>query len=127
MPEYHKLLCGKSVLIVDDSDIVGDVIVEALSPIVSAVKLALDGVDALALVMEEEFDIILLDIEMPRMDGIEFFKHLAKLKPRLQNRVIFITGDAETPSTRAFIKSTGCRCLSKPFMIRDLLRVMACA
>lgn len=119
-----KPLAGMTVLMVDDDEIVGDVIKEVLSPVVSALDVVGNGTEALACIAERDYDVILLDIEMPGMNGMEFFKHLNNLMPRLAGRVIFITGDTETPSTRTFILESGCRHLDKPFMIKELVRVM---
>ncbi|MDP2690069.1 MAG: response regulator [Deltaproteobacteria bacterium] len=120
-----EYLAGKSVLMVDDEEIVGDVIKEVLLPAVSVLDVVGDGAEALARIVERDYDIILLDIEMPKMSGMEFFRHLKNMKPHLASRTIFITGDTETPSTRSFILKSGCRYLDKPFMIRDLLKTMA--
>lgn len=118
-------LAGKSVLLVEDEEIVAEVIFEVLGPAVRSFHTAPDGVEALALVMERDYDVILLDIAMPRMNGMKFYEHLSALKPYLAGRVIFITGDTETEGIREFISTSGCRFLDKPFMVKDLMDVMA--
>lgn len=109
---------------VDDEDIVVEVIEEVLAPVASRLETASNGMDALAKVSESDFDFILLDIEMPKMNGMEFYGYIKKLKPHLLKNIIFITGDTETDLTRNFINDSGCRFLDKPFMIRDLLMIM---
>ncbi len=118
-------LAGKSVLLVEDEEIVAEVISEVVAPCVRSFHTAPDGVEALANVMERDYDVILLDIAMPRMNGMVFYGHLRALKPYLMDRVIFITGDTETEAIREFIATSGCRFLDKPFMVRDLMGVMA--
>lgn len=121
---YKERLAGKSFLMVDDEDIVVEVIEEVLAPVASRLETASNGMDALAKVSESDFDFILLDIEMPKMNGMEFYGYIKKLKPHLLKNIIFITGDTETDLTRNFINDSGCRFLDKPFMIRDLLMIM---
>lgn len=121
----YKNLSGRSVLMVDDEEIVTEVIKEAMGPIVSAIETAKNGEDALAKVLERDFDYILLDIKMPKMNGMDFFRRMSSLKPYLAKRVIFITGDTESEITRSFIRTYGCSSLNKPFGIRELLNLMA--
>ncbi|MBI5562167.1 MAG: response regulator [Deltaproteobacteria bacterium] len=118
-------LDGKTVLLAEDEDIVVDVIREVVGPFVASLDIALDGPDALAMIMRRDYDIILLDIKMPRMNGISLFNYVRDLKPRLLERIIIITGDAESDHVRTFIKNSGCPHLAKPFKIKDLFDAMA--
>jgi len=68
----------------------------------------------------ERYNLILLDIRMEGMDGIELYRHLKEIAPSLQRRVVFITGDTMTPSTQNFLDKTKVRCISKPFDIEQL-------
>lgn len=120
-----RSLSGRSVLLVEDEEIVAEVIFEVVAPAVRSFHTAPDGVEALAAVMERDYDVILLDIAMPRMNGMKFYEHLKRLKPYLLGRVVFITGDTETEGVREFISTSGCRFLDKPFMVKDLMGVMA--
>ncbi|MBI5810647.1 MAG: response regulator [Deltaproteobacteria bacterium] len=122
---YKAALQGKSVLIVEDEEVVTEAIKEVVSPVVSEFESARNGVDGLIKIMDRDFDYILLDVRMPRMSGTELFRHLSVYKPHLLRRVIFITGDTESEETRMFIKKSNCRSLNKPFMIRELLEAMA--
>lgn len=124
--EDFKELSDKAVLVVDDEDVVVDVIQEAISPLTSTVEAAFNGVEALAKIMEKDYDFILLDIEMPKMNGMDLFKYICDIKPHLRSRIIFITGDVETESTRTFINQSGCRFIDKPFMLRELFSLMTC-
>lgn len=116
---------GKSVLLVDDEAIVVDVIREVLAPRVSVFESASNGIEALAKITDADFDFILMDIEMPRMNGMELYRHIMETKPHLTHSVIFITGDTETEATRTFIRNTGCMFLDKPFMLKDLFFIMS--
>lgn len=109
---------------VDDETVVVDVIKEVVGPLMSGFDTAADGIKALAMLADSDYDFILLDIKMPRMDGIELYRHIKNIKPYLTGRIIFITGDTETERTRNFICETGCRSIDKPFTIKELLDIM---
>lgn len=64
----------RSVLIVEDEEILRDTYQIILSSEPYKIAIARDGEDALNLVREESFDLILLDIMMPRMDGVAFLQ-----------------------------------------------------
>ncbi|MBI5887902.1 MAG: response regulator [Deltaproteobacteria bacterium] len=120
----YKLLAGKSIIIVDDEEGVVKAVRDSVGPHVLSVETALTGVDAVAAIMDRDFDLILLDIKMPGMSGMEVFRCISDVKPYLADRVIFVTGDTESESTDSFIKITGCRHLSKPFSTKALLDSM---
>ena len=76
------------------------------------------GTAALALLEQESFDLLLTDIVMPEMDGIELAQRAATLAPDM--RVMFITGFAAV-ALRAGAVSPHAKVLSKPFHLRDLV------
>jgi CheY-like chemotaxis protein len=67
------------------------------------------------------FDLILCDLMMPQMSGMDFFEALQQRFPHLAPRVFFLTGGAFTPRTRAFLDSLPGRHLEKPFQSKALL------
>lgn len=76
------------------------------------------GTFALPLLEQEPFDLLLTDIVMPEMDGIELAQRCADIAPR--TKVMFITGFAAV-SLRASREQPHARVLSKPFHLRDLV------
>ena len=68
----------------------------------------------------ERYSLILLDIRMKGMDGIELYRHMGKIAPSLQRRVLFTTGDTMTSDTQSFLDKTKVRYISKPFDIEQL-------
>jgi len=117
-------LTGKSVLIVDDEVAVLKVVKESLGPHLSDIDGFNDGFQALEHLMDRDYDFILLDIKMPGINGMELYRKISEAKPYLSERVIFLTGDTENETTESFVKLTGCRCLAKPFAIKELLNIM---
>ncbi len=76
------------------------------------------GTDAVPLLEKETFDLLLSDIVMPEMDGIELAQRCAEVSPR--TKVMFITGFAAV-SLRASREQPHAKVLSKPFHLRDLV------
>ena len=110
------------VLIVDDSLTVRKITSRLLIREGFEVGTARDGVDALQLLADQRPDIILLDIEMPRMDGFEFAKTV-KGDPRLKSIPIIMITSRTAPKHRARAAEIGVDVyLGKPFQEEELLR-----
>jgi DNA-binding NtrC family response regulator len=80
------------VLIVDDEDDFRETIVKRLNARKITAEGAASGVKALQVLEDKNFDVIVLDVKMPDMDGIETLRHIKKLKPEIE--VIMLTGHA---------------------------------
>lgn len=76
------------------------------------------GVDALPLIETEVYDLLLSDIVMPEMDGIELAQRCNDISPT--TKVMFITGFAAV-SLRATREAPNAKMLSKPFHLKDLV------
>ena len=76
------------------------------------------GTEAAPLLEREHFDLLLTDIVMPEMDGIELARHCSKVSPRTE--VMFITGFSGV-ALRAGESMPHAKVLSKPFHLRDLV------
>lgn len=74
---------------------------------------------ALPLVATGEYDLLLTDIVMPEMDGIELAQRAASLAPNM--RVMFITGFAAVALNRRNETRPDAKILSKPFHLKDLV------
>ena len=86
----------KKILIVDDDRTTVHVLQSLLNSAGYSTRVAMDGVEGLKLLKAEPFDLLLLDVWMPRMDGLAV---LAKLRSRRQKpRVVVMTSD-DTPET----------------------------
>jgi two-component system cell cycle response regulator CpdR len=77
------------------------------------------GTEAIPLLESESFDLLLTDIVMPEMDGIELAQRAQEIAPEM--RVMFITGFAAV-TLKAGKAVPQARVLSKPFHLRDLVR-----
>ena len=111
-----------SVLVVDDEAALAAAVSAALVDAGYSVELASDGEQALLRVQKREFDLVVCDLKMPRMDGRTFHKLLTASRPLLAARVIFVTGDLAGTDAEKFLEESGCRWLAKPFRLADLVR-----
>lgn len=123
-PLDYNVLKDKTAIIVDDEAGVVRAIKESIGRRLASIDGATDGLAALYLLQDKDYDIIMLDIKMPGMNGMELYRKLSEIKPYLNERIIFLTGDMENEGTNTFLKQTGCRYLSKPFSMKELLDSM---
>ncbi|MCD4780981.1 MAG: response regulator [Candidatus Omnitrophica bacterium] len=108
------------VLLIDDEQVVRELLQKFLERNGYAVFTACDGVDALQVVKARNIGIIISDIVMPRMDGLEFLKHLRKFNKQAQ--VIMITGQPSLGGCVESIVEASCEYLIKPIEREDILR-----
>jgi PAS domain S-box-containing protein len=113
---------GRHVLVVEDEPALAVAVAEALGDAGFLVDRAGDGEEGLTRLSEGTFDLIVCDLKMPRIDGMQFYRAMAAATPSLARRVIFVTGDVAGTDAERFLEETGCRWLSKPFRLGDLLR-----
>ena len=110
----------KKILVVDDYIASREMISEALSQSGSyEIREAEDGFKALQLFQQEHFDLVISDIMMPGMSGMELLKRISEINP--ETAVIMITAYPETTLTVSAIKKGAVDFLAKPFKIDDLL------
>jgi CheY-like chemotaxis protein len=69
----------------------------------------------------EQFDVVLCDLIMPEMTGMELFAEIRAGRPQIAAKMIFLTGGAFTPRAREFLQSVKNPVLEKPLDL-DLLR-----
>jgi signal transduction histidine kinase len=113
---------GLRVLVVEDEPALAVAVSEALTDAGFTVDRAGDGEEGLTRLTDARYDLIVCDLKMPRIDGMQFYRAMAAATPALARRVIFVTGDVAGTDAERFLDETGCRWLSKPFRLGDLLR-----
>ncbi len=113
-----NLKSTKNVLIVDDESVVRKGISRALQKRGLETTLASNGKEGLALLKEQSFDLALLDIRMPDMDGLEVLEQIRKTYPKTE--VIMITGYPTIDTAVRCVKLGALDYLVKPFRLEDL-------
>jgi len=112
-----------SVLVIEDEPALGRVLPRLLSP--HRVTVVERAPEALARILADEpFDVILCDIMMPEMTGMEFYRELARVRPAIAGRVVFMSGGVFTPGVRSFLDEIPNRCVDKPLDIDALRRLI---
>jgi len=116
------------VLAVDDEPEILSLLAEILETAGHQVSTAANGRTALERIARgEAYDLILLDVKMPEIDGRAVFEALVREHPEVARRVIFSTGDVISNDTRAFIAASGRPAVMKPFVSDDIERVLRAA
>jgi|GEM_PF-643786 len=91
------------------------------------VEEAEDGQPGLAAVLaapdDAMYDLVISDLKMPGMSGIDVHNGLAATKPALLRRLVIATGDTASPDAAVFLSKTRCPILEKPFALDDLARI----
>jgi CheY-like chemotaxis protein len=108
----------ESILIVDDEKMITSLI-QALLERSGKIDVAHDGQQALQLIENKYYKLIITDIDMPVMDGISLYKEVIDKYPKTCSRFLFITGDL-SPERQAFFDANQLRYLAKPMQIKTL-------
>ena len=106
------------ILLAEDDTSMREYLQRALQRVGYEVEAVGCGTEAMPLLERERFDLLLTDIVMPEMDGIELAQKASAIDPAI--RVMFITGFAAV-ALRAGRKTPDAKVLSKPFHLRDLV------
>jgi signal transduction histidine kinase len=112
------------VLVVDDEPMIATAIRRTLGlehdvTLTSAAAAALDRIER-----GEEFDIILCDLMMPQMTGMDLYGELTRTAPEQAGRMVFLSGGAFTSAARTFLDEVPNQHLEKPFDTRQLLALV---
>ncbi|MCS7337771.1 MAG: response regulator [Verrucomicrobiae bacterium] len=113
-------LLDAKVLVVDDDGVCNHIMVQALRRVNLKAVGVKDPVDAIRLLQNDTFDLVLLDIMMPGMDGFDVCKQLRGLSHQRTTPVIFVTANAEFENRVKSILSGGNELIAKPISPMEL-------
>jgi two-component system NtrC family sensor kinase len=116
---------GARVLVAEDDAVNRRALAKLLERSGYSVTAVADGAQALAHLEEETPDLLLLDLQMPALDGREVFRRVAARWPALARRVVFVTGDETRAASGDFLRESGQPVVRKPYEIADLLATLA--
>src|SRR5437588_552850 len=123
-PAPHAATGRLAVLVVDDEVTLREALLRFLQRRDIHVEGVADGWEAIRLLEQRAFDVIISDVRMPGMSGREFLERLRRDRPELVARLVFSTGDAFTPETATLLKESGVPAVAKPFDFAVLERVV---
>ncbi len=109
-----------AILLAEDDESMRRFLKKALERAGHAVIDAAQGDEALTELQLREFDLLLTDIVMPVMDGIELARRAAEIDPEM--KIMFITGFAAVALNAANQAPEDAKVLSKPFHLKDLVQ-----
>ncbi len=119
---YDRAVGRKRILIVDDEPLIIDVLSEHFKPAYD-VETATNGTDALTAVLRERPDAVLLDINMPRMKGVEVLKDIKKIDETIP--AIMVTANEQVTLAADALKTGAFGYVPKPFDFRYLDHMIA--
>lgn len=117
---------GKKVLIAEDSSVIQNLTKKILEIQNYTISSAKNGKQALQMASTEDFDLILMDINMPAMDGVECAREIRKLKDEKKANVpiIAITGNARNYTMEEFNRAGINEFVAKPLNFDELVSVV---
>jgi DNA-binding response OmpR family regulator len=116
--EEHRILA------VDDDEVILELMAETLRGQRYHVDVATSCQDALPLLMFRDYCGIILDLVLPDANGLSLYRQIARRKPLLRPRVIFVTGAMDKREARRFVKLLDNPVLLKPFRLDDLVEAV---
>jgi DNA-binding response OmpR family regulator len=115
---------AKRILVVEDEPAICEVCLRVLTGEGFEVDIAANGEVAQDMLADNNYDLCLIDIRTPVMNGRQLYHWISEKHPELVNRVIFTTGDVVSSDIRSFLERAGRPFLPKPFT-PDELRTVA--
>jgi PAS domain S-box-containing protein len=111
---------GKKILIVDDEENIREALSDILENDGFEVVTASDGDTAMTTLEKKRFSLIITDIKMPGIGGMDLYHTITNKHPYLKRKVIIITGDIFNKDIKDFLKKSDCPYCLKPFEPKEL-------
>ncbi len=111
---------SRRILVVEDEPTIAQLIVDVLREDGHRVDAVLDSQEGLTQLLRAEYDLVICDLRMPRLDGPAFYDALVRAGSPMRDKIIFITGDTLAPRTLKFLESKNLPYLAKPFLVEEL-------
>ena len=123
---FKEGLEGLHVLLVEDNAINQIVAVNTLKKLKLIPTVANNGVEALEIYAKQDFDLVLMDIQMPLMDGIETTKNIRAIKDETKNKIpiIALSADAYSNNVKTALDAGMNAYMTKPFKPEDLFETI---
>ena len=113
------------VVIVDDDDSVREVTEMALAGAGHSVRATASGLEALRWLEDRSWDLLILDLRMPEIDGLTLYREVLTRWPTAAGHVLFVSGVTEMPHDDHTVNAPNVPVLLKPFALDDLRAAVA--
>ena len=115
---------GKQVLVVDDEQGYLDMYVYVLEPLGIKVTCARNGEEAVEKIKEKAYDLMFMDVHMPKMDGHEAFKRIKAFRPEQKIVIFSSSSDPNLVREQQVLDAGAVECLFKPMGIDEIERIL---
>jgi two-component system NtrC family sensor kinase len=117
-------LQSKKILVVDDEAFLLECLVDAMDAWGCKATPCSLAAEAIQKLQMDTFDLIISDIRMPGLTGIQLFDWIREHQPEMTRKIIYTTGDSFDPETRTFLEQAKLPHLGKPFDLKKLKQAM---
>jgi len=127
-PERHELAhpgSGSRLLVVDDEPMILDLIVDLFQDQEVQVDTAGNGSEACRKISQQAYDVVLTDVRMPQMNGLDLYTEILGMRPEMRGRVIFMTGDLIDEEISGFLSQVDAVSIPKPLDVPSVLAAVA--
>jgi len=115
---------GKNILVVDDSESIREVVSFTLENEGYAVRVGHDGKDALKHLNGDPIDLVITDLHMPEMDGIELIKEIRNMEQYQRIPILFLTTESQAAKKQEAKTAGATGWIVKPFVPAKLLAAL---
>ena len=115
---------GKRILIVEDEPIICEICIKVLAREGYEVEVAANGWEGEVKIGEKGYDLILIDLRTPVVDGKQLYQLITQKYPEMVDRVILTSGEVMGGEIQSFLEEAGRTFLPKPFTPAELKRVV---
>ncbi len=116
--EYWANTSPQNILVVDDEQPIREFVAEALMALGHEVRTAADGEDAMLKLQQSHFNVVITDMVMPRMDGMQLIRYLTEHQNAID--IIAITGQAMIYKYTDVVAAGAADFITKPFTFNEL-------
>jgi two-component system NtrC family sensor kinase len=110
------------ILIVEDEKALAELLQRALADDGHSATVAQGASRAWKLLSSQDFDLIVCDVRMPGMSGVDFHEKLIRERPGLAGRVLLVTGDVQSPEARRLLKRGSAPIAVRPLSLAEVKR-----
>ncbi len=114
----------RKILVVEDEPAICEICLKVLAGEGFEVEIANNGRKGEEKLREKEYDLILIDLRTPVMDGKQLYQRISEKYPELASRVILTSGEVVGGDIQGFLELAGRPFLPKPFTPKDLKKIV---
>lgn len=120
--EIPMRISGRHILIIEDEPTVAQLVADVLVEEGHRVDVFLNSREAVRVLSQEHYDLVICDLKMPELDGRAVHEELVRSGNPIRHRFLLVTGDTLAPRTVDFLEKSGLPHLAKPFLVEELKR-----